>query len=184
MGSWEISSHNESPLRWRTCSFCSDESDTARRRERPELEHLGAAGVPWRPSASWKYSAEARCEPQRLNRQSPLTSGGMQASAWIYGFPTPAHRQNRTPVCPVPDKSARCQSIRPVRASVPAIRSGACPVGASATSLGRLTLCTSAPIDTSTRAKPAADKQRSGRIKWQEARSNLVVGGLGPQPRP
>lgn len=65
--------------------------------------------------------------------------------------------------CPVPDKLARCQSIRPVRVSVPAIRSGACPVGASATSLAA---SRSAPALLSTRAPerslPRASNDRAG----------------------
>jgi len=72
--------------------------------------------------------------------------------------------------CPVPDESARRQSIRPVRFSCR-------PSGpkraefARQNQPGRLTPCASAPIDTSTRAKPRRSQATSG--PDQVARSPL-----------
>ena len=75
-----------------------------------------------------------------------------------------------------PDKSARCQSIRPVRVSLPAVRSDASFVNTAFNP--PTTLWTSTPAGTSTFARPRRGQLRSGRIGWHEVPSNTVLGQL------
>ena len=77
--------------------------------------------------------------------------------------------------CPVPDKSASCQSIRPVRLSLPAIWSAASGAGTAVSSAN--TLCGRMP-SVRVLQRHLITAMRSGRVKWHEVLSNTVPGRL------
>jgi hypothetical protein len=75
----------------------------------------------------------------------------------------------------VPDKSASCRSIRPVRVSLPSIWSAAFGTGTAVSPT--TTLCGSMP-SVRVPQRHLITAMRSGLVEWQEVLSNTVLGRL------
>ena len=78
--------------------------------------------------------------------------------------------------CPVPDKSARCQSIRPVRVSLPGDPARGVPSWRDGSQSDRRHPWHRHALPQGSDRDLTASKQRSGRINWHEVLSNAVSG--------